>query len=75
METILSEVLIFKTNIHEADVKTVAVVLDADYRITRWSVDYGDIDCVLRIESQQLTTEEVIGRVSNIGFHCEELPD
>ncbi|HEY9006331.1 hypothetical protein [Ohtaekwangia sp.] len=75
MESILSDVLIFKTNIRKPDVECVAKRLDPEQRITRWSIDCDDVDCVLRIESQQLSTEEVIGIIGRAGFHCEELPD
>jgi hypothetical protein len=75
MNTILTDILIFKTNIQEADIPAIAVVLNAESRITRWSVDCGDVDCVLRIEAQRITTADVIRLVRKAGFHCEELPD
>lgn len=70
------DILIFKTNIRSAgDLKKVRPVLDAHPSISRWNVDTGDIDKVLRIESTALTVDDVNALILQTGFHCEELQD
>ena len=70
------EVLVFKTNLKfKKDIDLIAPVLTHNRGIIRWNVDQQDIDNVLRIETLQLQTEDVIGLVTNAGYFCEELPD
>lgn len=68
-------VLVFKTNLHHRDMKTIEPVLNAESKIIRWNVDLTDIDNVLRIESSVPHTEHVIAILINQGFYCEELID
>ncbi len=52
---ILSEILVFKTNVlSDKDFETISRLLALEKRIIRWSIDREDIDKVLRIESDQL---------------------
>lgn len=70
------DILVFKTNIStEQDIQQIARVLNNDSRIQRWNVDNGDVDCVLRIQTDCLTCNTVIELIQHAGYTCEELPD
>ncbi len=70
------DILIFRTNIRDKkDLARVAPFLRSERRIRYWTVDLGDIDKVLRIESEQLTIGQVSRLVQQQGFDCEELTD
>ncbi len=75
MQNILTDILIFKTNIRETDMPDIAIAMLLEPRVMRWSVDCGDVDRVLRIEAHQLTAMEAIAIVQRAGYRCEELPD
>jgi hypothetical protein len=69
-------VLVFKTNIAlREQVSKVAALLNENAAVKKWTIDLGDIDRVLRIETDQLQPEDVIALVGKAGFWCEELPD
>ncbi|HMH23926.1 MAG TPA: hypothetical protein VK563_19205 [Puia sp.] len=71
-----SDVLVFKTNIrYKKDLSRVAPLLKAEQKIQCWNVDLGDIDKVLRIEAEELTTGQVTQLIQQAGFKCEELTD
>ena len=73
---ILSEVLVFKTNIQsDEELERVRDVLTLEKRITRWSIDRNDVDKVLRVESELLHPLTVMQLLHAAGFLCEELPD
>ncbi len=70
----LKNILIFKTNIEtEYDKDCVRNVLDMHAHIQQWNIDQHDIDCVLRIVSDTLTTEQIICLIKQSGFECAEL--
>jgi len=74
--TDFNEILVFKTNIKTAeDKQKVAKVLDALSQINRWTVDCEDCDCVLRIEAEVISEQQIIETVQRAGFECEELKD
>lgn len=69
-----TEILVFKTNILTDDHLTrIRNVLSPVPAIRRWNVDTDDIDCVLRIEANEFTCEQIIHLITNAGFHCQEL--
>jgi hypothetical protein len=73
---IISEVLVFKTNLQqEADIDKAATLFDIHPDIVRWNVDYKDIDHVLRIEAINIGPHEVVALLTAAGYTCEELPD
>jgi hypothetical protein len=73
---LLSLVHVFKTNISTTQkVEEIASLLSGEYRILRWNIDLYDVDNVLRIESKELTSAEIIEMICQVGFECEELPD
>ena len=70
------EILVFKTDlVSEERLEAVKPFLDRYPGILRWTVDRYDIDKVLRIESENVSVDDVIGLLQRGGFHCEELPD
>ena len=70
------EILVFKTDLgSEERLEAVKPFLDRYPGILRWTVDRYDIDKVLRIESENVSVDDVIGLLQRRGFHCEELPD
>ncbi|MEZ4904517.1 MAG: hypothetical protein R2822_23605 [Spirosomataceae bacterium] len=75
-QSTIYNILIFKTNIKtEEDKHKIAPLLDALLSIRRWTVDCEDCDCVLRIESDNLTEDEIIKLIQQGGFTCEVLND
>jgi hypothetical protein len=74
--TDINEILVFKTNIKtDEDKQKVAKVLDALSQINRWTVDFEDCDCVLRIETEGISEQQIIETVQRAKFECEELKD
>jgi hypothetical protein len=69
----LMEVLVFKTNIQQADDVEKLTSTMNDERIKRWSVDRDDCDKVLRVESDDLLPDEVMKLIRQAGYSCEEL--
>ncbi|MBC8984366.1 hypothetical protein H9X96_01100 [Pedobacter sp. N36a] len=66
-------VLLFKTNIRTESDKQFMTQLMQQNKISQWTVDQEDVDCVLRIVSNELQLNEVITLVIQHGYHCEEL--
>ncbi|HEY5919380.1 MAG TPA: hypothetical protein VIU13_18300 [Chryseolinea sp.] len=76
MNDVKMEVLVFKTDIiAKADSENVAQILTNDHRIRNWNIDQDDIDKVLRIESSEMSSTDVIELVKKLGYMCEELPE
>lgn len=74
--TDINEILVFKTNIKtDEDKQKVALVLNSLPQINRWTVDCEDCDCVLRIEAEGMSEEQIIELIQQAGFYCEELKD
>lgn len=70
------EILVFKTDLEtEERLEAVKPFLDKHPGIFRWTVDRHDIDKVLRIESANVSADDVIDLLQQEGFLCEELPD
>ncbi len=73
MSTITETILVFKTNIkYKKDIAKVSIVLTHD-AISDWNIDRTDIDCVLRIVTSSLSTNDIIQIITNEGYHCSEL--
>ena len=72
-----SDILIFKTNIQsKEDVMSLEELFaPVQQNILDWSIDCEDIDNVLRIESINLESNEIIDLIKQAGYYCEELPD
>ncbi|BAV04118.1 hypothetical protein SAMN05421788_104146 [Filimonas lacunae] len=68
------QILIFKTNIRTPkDHHAVKNSLDTHQQISQWNIDMQDVDCVLRIESYQVKTHEIIALINSQGYQCSEL--
>ena len=69
-----ADILVFKTNLRfKKDVKQVEDLLNAVKGIVRWTVDTEDCDKVLRIESKNISTHEIITILHSAGYFCEEM--
>jgi hypothetical protein len=67
-------ILLFKTNIQTIlDKQRIQASFDSNEQIYQWNIDLQDVDCVLRIVSETLTTAEIISAVELMGFDCTEL--
>ncbi len=67
-------ILVFKTDIRTtADIEYVKETLDRHRGIRDWHVDTDDIDCVLRIVSDELSAEAILALISARGYQCTEL--
>jgi hypothetical protein len=72
--TTTMEVLVFKTNLQQADdVERVMSTMNDEQRILRWTVDREDCDKVLRVESDHILPDEVAALIRQAGYSCEEL--
>jgi hypothetical protein len=72
--TTTMEVLVFKTNLQQADdVERVTITMNEEQRILKWTVDREDCDKVLRVESDHIPADEVAALIRQAGYSCEEL--
>ncbi len=68
------EIFVFKTNINNPNITPVlADRLTRVNGISRWSIDFGDRDKVLRVESHAAQPQEIVSAITSAGFRCEEL--
>lgn len=72
----MTNVLIFRTNLNTAErmyraACRLCILARGNFR---WSVDLEDRDCVLRIETEQLTEADVVAVLTQVGLRCEPLP-
>lgn len=74
METNLNAIHIFKTNIGAIDPNcALHETLNNHLDIQQWSIDCDDVDRVLRVVSETLKPEAIIGIVKKFGHQCQEL--
>jgi hypothetical protein len=67
-------ILLFKTNIRDESCKEkMQAILDGYEGINQWNVALDDDDCVLRIISYTLSTQQIINLINTHGFECCEL--
>jgi DNA replicative helicase MCM subunit Mcm2 (Cdc46/Mcm family) len=72
----MPHILIFKTNIESDNAHLqVGSILNAHASVIDWHIDKEDVDKILRIESTINNTKEIISKIKQAGFICEELPD
>lgn len=75
METNLNAIHVFKTDVLKKKPDCpMHSTLDNHSDIQQWSIDYEDVDCVLRVVSEVLKPNEIIGIVNEFGYTCQELP-
>lgn len=76
MVTQLHTVLVFKTNKNVPDyTEQVDRALENFKGKIQWNLDLDDRDKILRVESDQVTAEEIIEKMRQADFYCEELED
>ncbi|UIR56935.1 hypothetical protein LZQ00_03750 [Sphingobacterium sp. SRCM116780] len=69
-----NHILIFKTNIATPQCKDkLQPVLDQHEEISLWTIDQDDCDCVLRIESNTLSHQQINTLINQHGYDCCEL--
>jgi hypothetical protein len=74
MENQIENILVFATNIRtENDKQTISKILDENPEIQQWNIDQEDIDCVLRIETNTLSEEQIINLLGSLNFECSAL--
>lgn len=67
-------VMIFATNIKtETSKNKIAAFFNTNKSILQWSIDQEDIDCVLRIISENLNADQIIEMLNFLDFDCKEL--
>jgi len=71
----ISEILVFRTSIQPEDAAQLSAALNAETKISHWTIDFNDIDNVLCVHTDQITASHVVELISRLGFYCEELPD
>ncbi|PIF70809.1 hypothetical protein [Flavobacterium sp. 2] len=66
--------MIFATNIKtETSKNKIAAFFNTNKSILQWSIDQEDIDCVLRIISENLNAGQIIEMLNFLDFDCKEL--
>lgn len=74
MNTLLQQILVFKTNISSPEAaESIGQVFNNRPDIISWSIDQQDIDLVLRVVSPSLEPKDVIAIVNKEGYACGEL--
>ncbi|WP_422858606.1 hypothetical protein ACOKFD_14750 [Flagellimonas sp. S174] len=69
-------ILIFKTSVRDLeDIEVLKNELNKVPTMVRWNFDLEDIDNVLRVESIQDVTTELVHVLNDKGFECEDLDD
>ncbi|MEM1257573.1 MAG: hypothetical protein AAGH81_03515 [Bacteroidota bacterium] len=69
-------ILIFKTSVRDLkDIEVLKSELNKVPSMVRWNFDLEDIDNVLRVESIQDVSSELVHVLNDKGFECEDLDD
>ena len=69
-------ILIFKTSVKDLkDIEGLKSALNNVPTMVRWNFDLEDIDNVLRVESIQDVSTEIVHVLNDKGFECEDLDD
>ncbi len=69
-----ASVHIFKTNINTIEqIKKADSFLSKNSKIKKWNIDLEDCDKILKIESSQLETYDIIGSLKPFNIYCEVL--
>jgi len=73
----MKNIMVFKTDIvYKSDLLKIQPLLEDDTLcISRWTVDRGDIDHVLRVETFLSQPAAIIDLLHSAGYACEELTD
>jgi hypothetical protein len=66
-----ASILLFKTNIKTPS-SAISQLLDGHPYIHHWSLDTEDVDCVLKVVSHTLSSQQIINDVEALGYSCSE---
>lgn len=70
----MKKVHVLRTNIDTLSaIAEVSNLLNGISSIHRWSIDIEDIDNVLRVESDSLTSTDIIKTLQQAGYSAEDL--
>jgi len=76
MQTQITAVLVFKTDKNVPDyTEQVKEALEVFNNRISWNLDLDDRDKILRVESTLVTPQEIIEKMKQADFYCEELED
>lgn len=68
------QIHVFRTNINDAESRELLrEIFDSSEQVLDWSVDFEDVDKVLRVVCTGGMAKEYIEKVRVKGFFCEEL--
>jgi hypothetical protein len=68
--------LVFKTNVQKSsDIEVLEYSLNKTANNVHWNFDLEDCDKILRIETDQNISQNIITLMNRQGFFCEELQD
>ena len=73
MSSVPGNIIVLRTNINVSALSAIAGTLNANPQILRWTIDLEDKDNVLRIESDTLTTKDIITTLQEAGYEAEDL--
>ena len=68
----MASILLFRTDIQQLS-DELQSLLNAHHSVQRWSVDTEDVDRVLKIVGEDISSEQIVGSVQSLGHFCEEL--
>ena len=72
----MNNILIFRSNIRtKSDLLAIERSLDIHPHIDEWTLDQQDPDCVLRVVTGRLSSNQVADIVKGCGYICEEMQD
>ncbi|XOV68524.1 MAG: hypothetical protein ACFHU9_04970 [Fluviicola sp.] len=67
---------IFRTILdNEASISRLQEVMNGHPEISRWHIDFDDVDNVLKVESNSLSEESIISLAKKENIECEALED
>lgn len=68
------DILILKTNVeNKIDFEIIKRSLSDTFQINECTIDLQDNDKVLRVIGSEINIDEVVGKVKDLGYFCEEL--
>jgi hypothetical protein len=76
LKTLFMEILVFKTNVENmSHIRKLYGLFKTIKGILKWNVDTEDIDKILRVETVNVTPQNIEMVLQNAGYYCKELQD
>jgi transcription initiation factor TFIIIB Brf1 subunit/transcription initiation factor TFIIB len=70
----LDHIHIFKTNLDPiCENCEASKTLDSLQEISQWTIDFEDVDRVLRVVSRKLKPTTIVNIIRSLGYECSEL--